>query len=317
MMESSLVDISVVIPIFNEEGNIDIIYNDLREALRSFETYELIFVDDGSYDNSFEKIKQLAKQNRSIKAISFSRNFGHQIAITAGLEVSKGEVVVTMDADGQHPASVISELFSKYEEGFDVVNTIRKYEERPGTFKRMSSSFFYFFINRFSDTTITPASADFRLLSRKAVLAFLRFKEKQRFTRGLVSWMGFEQATVEYNSPKRLSGDSKYSNKKMLRLAGDGITSFTSRPLRLSFYIGLVIALAGFFYAIYALVQYFVGNTVPGWTSLLIVVLILGGTQLISIGILGEYLARVFSEVKNRPLYLVKESIGVDPNEQQ
>jgi glycosyltransferase involved in cell wall biosynthesis len=307
-MTSKQTHISIVIPLLNEDGNIMILYDALLPVVEKISLdYEIIFVDDGSKDDSFEIINQLNKKNNRVLGISLSRNFGHQIALTAGMEHSSGEVVITMDADMQHPPEIIAELYKKYNEGYDIVNTIRTETADSGVFKKATSHFFYKLINNLSDIHIEPAAADFRLMNRKTVNAFLQLKEKDRFTRGIISWLGFKQGMVEYTAPARFSGKSKYSVLKMFRFAADGITSFSAKPLRISFFSGLIVSLIGLLYAIYAVIEYFGGKTIPGWTSILVSVLIIGGVQLISIGIIGEYLARVFNEAKNRPMYLVKQ----------
>lgn len=307
--------ISIVIPLLNEEGNINVLYNALLPVVEKISPdYEIVFVDDGSKDNSFEIINKICEQNNRILGISLSRNFGHQIALTAGMEHTSGAIVVTMDADMQHPPEVILDLYNKYKEGFDIVNTIRTETADSGAFKKVTSSWFYKIINKLSDIHIEPASADFRLMNRKTVNAFLQLKEKDRFTRGLISWMGFKQAMVPYTAPSRFSGKSKYSITKMFRFAADGITSFSAKPLRISFFAGVIVSFIGLLYAIYAIIEYFGGKTIPGWASILVSILLIGGMQLISIGIIGEYLARVFNEAKNRPMYLVKEYTSKDAN---
>jgi len=305
--------ISIVIPLLNEDGNIQVLYKALLPILEKISAdYEIIFVDDGSKDNSFEIITEICQQNNRVLGISLSRNFGHQIALTAGMEHASGEVVVTLDADMQHPPEIIIDLYEKYKEGYDIVNTIRTETADSGVFKKITSHFFYKIINTLSDIHIEPSAADFRLMNRKTVNAFLQLKEKDRFTRGIISWMGFKQAQVEYTAPQRFSGKSKYSVFKMFRFAADGITSFSAKPLRVSFYAGLIVSFIGLLYAIFAVVEYFGGKTTPGWTSTLVSILIIGGLQLISIGIIGEYLARVFNEAKNRPMYLVKQYTSKD-----
>ena len=305
--------ISIVIPLLNEDGNIRVLYDALLPVVEKISPdYEIIFVDDGSKDNSYDCIKQICDQNNRVLGISLSRNFGHQIAITAGMEHASGSVVVTMDADMQHPPEVILDLYSKYKEGYDIVNTIRTETADSGAFKKVTSSWFYRIINNLSDIHIEPAAADFRLMNRKTVSAFLHLREIVRFTRGLISWMGFKQAMVPYTAPSRFSGKSKYSITKMFRFAADGITSFSAKPLRVSFFAGVLVSLIGLLYAIYAVIEYFGGKTIPGWTSLQVSILIIGGIQLISIGIIGEYLARVFNEAKNRPMYFVKEYTSKD-----
>jgi glycosyltransferase involved in cell wall biosynthesis len=303
-------DISIVVPIFNEEKNINILYTELYKVLSTNGyQFEIIFVDDGSKDQSIEVIRGLSQQFNSVKCISLSRNFGHQIALTAGLHAAKGEVVITMDGDLQHPPSVIIEMLSKYDEGYDIVNTIRISNKSESAFKRITSKGFYKVLNFLSDVHIESASSDFRLMNRKTVNAFLTIDEKDRFTRGLVSWLGYKQAFLPYLADKRYAGSTKFSLKKMIHFAFDGITSFSSKPLRISFYVGVVISFTSLLYALYAISSFFEGKNVPGWTSILISVLFIGGIQLISIGIVGEYLARVYNQSKNRPLYLINEII--------
>jgi dolichol-phosphate mannosyltransferase len=300
---------SIVIPVFNEEGNVEALYLSLKKTLQQFGvTYEIIFSDDGSSDKSFSIISRLSQSEPSVRGISLSRNFGHQVALAAGLEHAQAtEAVIMMDADMQHPPEMIPELIRKFQEGYDIVNTVRKTTDGEGFIKRITSKTFYKLLNRLSEVPIESAAADFRLMSRKTVDAFLRMKEKDRFTRGLISWMGFRQAKIYYDAPPRKSGESKYTFKKMFRLAVAGLTSFSAKPLRISFYAGLIFALLGLLYAVFAVIENIRGRTVEGWTSILVSVLIIGGVQLISIGIIGEYLARVFSEAKDRPLYFVKE----------
>jgi glycosyltransferase involved in cell wall biosynthesis len=307
-MKSKQKYFSVVIPLLNEEGNIQVLYEALVPVLEKITAdYEILFVDDGSKDGSFQRIQQISDQNDKVLGISLSRNFGHQIALTAGIEHTCGELVITMDADMQHPPEVIAELYKKYQEGnYDIINTLREETADSSAFKRISSNWFYKLINKLSDIHIEQSAADFRLMNRKTIDAFLQIKEKDRFTRGLISWMGFRQTSISYIAPARFSGKSKYSITKMFRFAADGITSFSARPLRISFFAGLSSSFIGLLYAIFAVIKYFMKETIPGWTSILVCILIIGGIQLISIGIIGEYLARVFNEAKNRPLYLIK-----------
>ena len=306
---SKNVQISVVVPLLNEEGNIPFLYASLIKVLEGLVSdFEILFVDDGSKDHSFQIITDISQTDHRVLGISLSRNFGHQIALTAGLEHASGSVVVTMDADLQHPPEVIADLYKTYKEtGADIVNTIRTETADSSAFKRISSSWFYKIINNLSDIHIEPTAADFRLMNAQTVKAFLQMKEKDRFTRGLISWMGFKQVSIPYSAPPRFSCKTKYSITKMFRFAADGITSFSAKPLRVSFYSGLIVSFIGLLYAIFAVLEYFSGRTIAGWTSILVSILIIGGIQLISIGIIGEYLARVFNEAKNRPLYFVKE----------
>jgi len=303
------VEISLVIPLLNEADNLKHLYHELIITLGKMELeYELIFVDDGSTDNSFQIIKELSIADRRVSGCALSRNFGHQVALLAGIQRAKGNVVVTIDADLQHPPEVIPKLYAEYINGNDIVNTRRTDPPRTGFFKRKSSRLFYHFVNMLADVRIEPASSDFRLMSRKAVECFLQIEERDRFTRGLVSWMGFKQAIVAYEASERFAGQSKYSLTKMIKLGLDGITSFSAKPLRLSFFAGLLLSLFGLLYAIFAIINYFRGATIEGWTSILVTVLVISGFQLISIGVIGEYIARIFNEAKRRPAFFIRET---------
>lgn len=298
--------ISIVIPSFNEENNIALLFKKIKSILLK-ENYECIFVDDGSHDATFENIRKIAAENPEVKGISFSRNFGHQTALLAGLKEAEGDVVIMMDADGQHPPEVIPGLIEQHKQGFEIVNTRRLSTQDTGLAKNMSSKGYYKFINFLTDIKIEPASSDFRLMTRKAVEAFLQIDEKDRFTRGLVSWMGFKQTIVEFTAPPRMTGVSKYTLKKMLSFAWDGITSFSSKPLKFSLFAGIFSLLFGGIYSIYILVMFIMGQTIPGWASMMLVILLLGGIQLLSLGIIGEYLSRIFNEAKNRPHYFIQD----------
>lgn len=301
--------LSIVVPVFNEESVIDFFYSELNKTLEKLsKPYEIIFIDDGSTDQTFEKIKKHSSKDSHIYCISFSRNFGHQIAIYAGLKYASGDIVISMDGDLQHPPEVIPIMLEKHYDGFDIVNTKRIKIKSTFSKKYFFSGLYYKIINRFSDIKIEPDSADFRLMSRKTTDAFLEFNERDRFTRGLVSWMGFKQTVVEYKEPDRHAGTTKFVFVKMLQLALNGLTSFSSKPLRFSFYLGLLIFFLGIVYAIFALINYFMNITVPGWTSILLSVLFIGGIQLLSIGIIGEYIARIFNEAKGRPFFFIKDS---------
>jgi dolichol-phosphate mannosyltransferase len=308
--------ISIVIPVYSEEENIQPVCTDIVASLgentssENGPDFEIIFVDDGSPDRTFEKIEAAAQDDNRIKGIRLSRNFGHQTALLAGLKEAGGDQVIMMDGDGQHPPALIPRLIEKLEEGYDVVNTTRIDARNTGLLKRISSRWFYRVFNALSDTRIEPSSADFRIMNRKALDAFLSIDEHDRFTRGLVSWMGFRQTHLSYQAQERRRGKSKYSLRRMRLFALDGVTSFSSKPLRISMVLGLTAILGGFLYIIYAVVMYFLGQTNPGWTSLLITVLLLGGIQLFSIGILGEYLGRVFHEAKRRPHYFIEKRTG-------
>lgn len=301
--------ISVVIPAFNEAGNVKILSQRICEHLTPFGKYEIIFVDDGSKDATLEEIKEVARANASIKFISFSRNFGHQKALKAGLDHAAGDCVISMDADLQHPPELIKKLIERWKEGFDIVYTIRQDLNNTGFIKKTTSALFYKIINKISDVDIPMGAADFRLMDRKVVDELKKFNENWLFLRGLVSWLGFNQTGIEYTVQNRQFGESKYSLKKMISFALQGITSFSIIPLRASIIVGLFISFLSFLYTIYALFdKFFFKTTVPGWTSILISVLFLGGIQLIFLGVIGEYLGKMFIETKNRPNYIIKEN---------
>ncbi|MBN2812681.1 MAG: glycosyltransferase family 2 protein [Bacteroidales bacterium] len=303
--------ISVIIPLFNEEENLEVLINALIKVLQLMnQSCEIIMVDDGSRDHSFEVVKQLAEQDKRVRGFSLSRNFGHQVALLAGLQQARGNIIITMDADLQHPPEIIPQLIEAFQKGYEIVNTRRIDGKETGQFKKFTSKQFYRLINHIAEVNIPEGSSDFRLMSRKALDAFLQFGERDRFTRGLVSWMGFPQTIVDYECPPRFAGKSKYTLRRMLHFAADGITAFSARPLRIASYTGLVVFFIGLVYAVYAIVKHFNGQTIPGWTSLLVTVLLVGGIQLLSLGIIGEYLARIFHESKSRPLYFIKDQVN-------
>jgi len=301
-------EISLVIPLYNEEENLHALYRELVPVLNDINLRaEVIFVDDGSRDKSFQMVKELSALDNRISGISLSRNFGHQVALTAGMQHARGEMVITLDADLQHPPNEIPRLIEQYDLGFDIVNTRRIDTEEIGFFKKTSSKLFYNLINRISEVPITESSSDFRLMSRKALDSFIQFSERGRFTRGLISWMGYRQTVIDYICPPRFAGKSKYTVRKMLHFAADGVTSFSAKPLRIASYVGVIVFLLGLIYAVFAIIQNLSGKTIPGWTSLLVTVLLLGGIQLLTLGVIGEYLARIFNESKSRPLYFIKD----------
>ncbi|MBQ0736134.1 glycosyltransferase family 2 protein [Aquimarina celericrescens] len=309
----SISKLSIVVPCFNEESNIQELFKELIDVINVLTfSSEVIFVDDGSKDNTFSEIEKISLENKFVSGISLSRNFGHQIALLAGLEKSTGDVVITMDGDLQHPPNIIPELIKKYEDGYDIVNTRRIDPESISFFKKKTSTLFYTIINKLSDIKVEPFSADFRLMSRETVNAFLSIKEHDRFTRGLVSWIGFNQGVVEYKANSRFSGKSSYTFKKMIKLAINGITTMSSKPLRISLYLGLIFFITGIIYAAFILYNYFTGVNVEGWTSILITILVLGGIQLLILSIIGEYVSRIFNETKSRPLYLIKKKTGTN-----
>lgn len=305
--------LSIVIPCYNEEMLITETVSRLKqfsEKLKDTEV-EFIFIDDGSTDKTREVIKSYSHQDHRIKLIGFSRNFGHQIAVTAGIDAAAGEAVVLIDADLQDPPEIIHEMIAKWLEGYDVVYGTRI--ERPGEsfFKLATASIFYRFLNRLSDVFIPLDTGDFRLMGRNVVETIKAMPEMHRFVRGMVSWAGFKQIAIPYKREKRFAGESKYPMRKMLRFAIDGILSFSTKPLQLSVGLGMLSATLALFGIVYALIMRLLTNIwVEGWTALMIAVLFMGGIQLISIGILGEYIGRIFDEIKHRPLYVIEEYIG-------
>lgn len=303
---------SIVVPVFNEGSVIDELLRRLLKVMDTFkEPFEVIFVDDGSSDDTFKKITEWAGKREEVRALKFSRNFGHQIAITAGIDAASGDAVIVMDGDLQHPPELIPEMIGEWRKGYNIINTIRQETEGIPLKKKLFSKAFYKLINLDSEVLIQPDAADFRLMDRASCEAFKALREQDRFVRGLTSWIGFKQTNIPYRADARHSGQSKYSFSKMLRFAINGITSFTTLPLKAVGVFGLVVAAISFIYAAYALyVRLVLDIAVEGWTSLLMGVLFLGGVQLISIGVLGAYIARIFRQVKNRPLYIVQEKVG-------
>ncbi len=299
--------ISIIIPVYNEQENISPLCEALNHHVKV--EYELIFVDDGSTDNTFLEIEQQSIQDSRVKCISLSRNFGHQNALMAGMEFCTGDTVVLMDGDLQHPPSLIPQMLQQLENGCDIVNTKRKVTQNIGIGKATLSRLFYVFINFLSETRIEPNVADFKAFNRKVLNSILSFKERELFLRGIFSWIGFKTTTIDFEAPDRQFGRTKYSFTRMMKLALKGTTSFSFKPLRVALLVGSIVSLAAFAFAIYALVVYYQGRTVPGWASIIIAIMLLGGTQLLAIGLLGEYIASLFIEAKKRPLYLVNKTI--------
>ena len=301
--------LSLVIPSYNEKGNIHFIYGEIMNCHleKIIPELEIIYVDDGSIDGTFGEIRKLSQKDNRVQGVQFSRNFGKPVAILAGLKESTGDLVITLDTDGQHPPALIPELISEQKKGFDIINTKRLPSSETGWFERFLSGCYYRILNVFSEIKVEPFSTDFRLMTRNAVNAFLDLDERNRYTNGLVSWIGFRQSIINYHSPGRHAGKSKFNLRKLFRLGMDGITSFSTRPIRISFMIGLFVFILGLIYAIYSFFNFFFGHTTPGWTSLMIVLLLLGGIQLLSLGIIGEYISRIFSESKRRPHYFFQD----------
>lgn len=305
---------SFLIPVYNEEQTLPELHRRMCALLEQLDGgAEVILVDDGSRDDSYRIMTELNSQDPRFKILRFSRNFGHQIAITAGMDHASGQAVIIMDADLQDPPEVVLEMIKRWREGCDIVYGVR--EERAGeTFvKRWTATAFYRLLRKLTDLDIPVDVGDFRLVDRKALDAFNRMREHSRYVRGMFSWIGYEQCGVTYHRSERFAGQTKYPLAKMMKLAMDGILGFSTVPLRLGLYAGLIVAGLSFVVGIWAAVLKLMGvHTIPGWASLLTVVTFLGGVQLMLVGLLGEYVSRIYEEVRARPLYLVRESRGLE-----
>src|SRR5579871_2070530 len=314
MQHSTNPVLSVVVPLYNEAGNVAPLLARLGEVLdglRDRTDYEIVLVDDGSTDATAAAVRAEMQRRRNVVFVRLSRNFGHQLAATAGLEIARGQAVVLMDGDLQDPPELIEAFLQKWREGYDVVYAVRRMRPGESRFKLFTARVFYRIIKRLTKVSIPVDAGDFRLMSRRVVDALRRSPERNRFLRGMVSWVGFNQTAVEYDRDVRYAGKTKYPLSKMMRFAMDGITSFSDVPLRFASYFGLSVSAIAFLYAIYVIVSK-VFNVrplayTPGWASTIVAVLFLGGVQLMSLGILGEYLGRVYDEVKGRPLYLISD----------
>lgn len=305
---------SIVVPVFNEEDNLEYLYKRLTKIMESVVTeYEIIFVDDNSKDKSLEILESLNQKDSRVKIIKFSRNFGHQAAITAGLDYAQGDGVIMMDADLQDPPEVIPLLIRKHEEGYDIVYTEREVRKGETIFKRWTASLFYRIMKCLTDIEIPLDSGDFRLISKRVLNSLKGMHEKNRFLRGLISWVGYKQIGIKYQRDARYAGKTKFTFKKMLEFAIDAVSSFSHIPLRIATLSGFVVSFISCFLLLWVVFTYikYAGGPVPGWASLMVCVLFIGGVQLIAIGIIGEYLGRIYDEVKNRPMYILDKTIGV------
>jgi len=299
--------ISVVIPAYCEEGNIPVIFDKLQEVLNEYK-YEVIFVNDASSDNTLSAIKLLSDENDNVKYLSFSRNFGHQAALRAGLNKAKGAAVISMDADLQHPPEILPQMIKLWKEGNEVVFTKRIDGKETSFFKKITSLIFYKSLNLLSEVHLEAGTADFRLLDRKVVDVINKMKEKEIFFRGMIPWVGFKSYGLEYQVQKRHWGRSSYTLKKMLSLAVSGLTSFSTKPLTIAVYLGFLVSGVSFLYLLYALVIKVLNlGADSGWTSVIGSILLLGGVQLISLGIIGQYIAKIYDQVRDRPGYIVSE----------
>jgi glycosyltransferase involved in cell wall biosynthesis len=308
-MTSESRKISIVVPVFNEAGNIPALHKELSVQLASLPySNEFVFVDDGSTDGSLQVLKGLSKQNDNVYYIELSRNFGHQYALKAGLDVANGDCVISMDCDLQHPPEVVLKLIKKWEEGYDVVYTRRHPNKNLSWVKRQTSALFYFFMDKISDLKLESGTADFRLMNRNVLDAFSHLNESELFIRGLVKWAGFKQTAIEYEPRERYSGQTKYNLKRMLSFAFRGITAFSVRPLQMIAYLGIILFLISMILVPYALVSYMMGKAVSGWTSLMISVIFFGSLQLLMTGVLGLYISKLVIQSKQRPHYFVRDT---------
>jgi len=311
--------LSLVLPVFNEAEVIPELHEALQSFLKELATdTEVIFVDDGSKDATFDLLKDLALKDARYRILSFSRNFGHQAAITAGVDHARGEAVVVMDADLQDPPSVVLEMMKMWREGFDVVYGKRRSRAGETFFKKITAKIFYRMFAAMIPIEVPLDTGDFRLMSRRVVLTLRALRETHRFVRGMVSWIGFKQTAVLYDRPARVAGETKYPLRKMVRFAIDGITSFSILPLRFSTYLGMTVATFSVLYAIYAVIDRFVlHHTVPGWTTTVVLIALLASVQLLMIGILGEYIGRIYEAVKLRPLYVVRDRVNLERDDDE
>ncbi len=307
--------ISVVIPAHNEEENIIVIVDRIEKVFTSLHyNFEIVVVDDGGTDKTLAVIEQLAKERDNFFYIEFSRNFGHQPALKAGLDYAKGDCVISLDADLQHPPEMFKQMLEKWEEGYEIVYTRREEDKTLPLKKRKTSYYFYKLLNSLSDIEIEAGTADFRLLDRRAVDIFKTFKENDLFIRGLVKWLGFKQYAIDYIPDKRFAGASKYNLSKMRRLAIQGVTSLSVKPLHTAVYLGFFFSFTSLLYIPYVLYSFYEGQEVSGWASLIMTVAFFGGLQLIILGIIGIYIGKMFMQTKNRPNYIIRSSNIPDIN---
>lgn len=302
-------ELSIIIPIYNEEGNLNLLYERISKVAGGItDRYELIFINDGSKDNSLPMVMALAAKDEHVRYINFSRNFGHQIAVTAGIDHCKGEAVAIIDADLQDPPELIVELYNKMKEGYQVVYARRKSRSGESFLKKFTAKMFYRILAKITSIKIPVDTGDFRIMHRKIIDVLKQMPEQQKYLRGQIAWAGFNQTYILYDRDERHAGSTGYTYKKMIRFALDGITGFSNLPLKFATIAGFIVSGVTFLVSLYALYARFIAKDyVPGWTSLILAVLFIGGVQLISIGIIGEYMSRMSANVRNRPLYIVDE----------
>jgi polyisoprenyl-phosphate glycosyltransferase len=309
--------LSVVVPLRDEEEILPALAARLAAVLDGLQgTWEVVLVDDGSTDGTYGLAVELHSRDPRFKVARLSRGFGHQVALTAGLDLARGEAVVTMDGDLQHPPEVIPELVARWEAGDEIVYAVMEERQGESRFKDLTARWFYRVLRGLSEIDVPTAAGDFRLVDRRALEAFTAMRESNRYLRGMFSWVGFRQSGIAYTSPPRPAGRSKYSRVRMFRLAGDAVIGFSSRPLRIGLNLGFVVSALSILFGISAVVSKIAGVfVVPGWTSIMVLVGVVGGIQLVVLGIIGEYIAHIFDEVKRRPLYVVSRLHGIEPED--
>ena len=302
--------LSIVVPVYNEEKSIRLMYDRLIASMSSISSnFEIIYVNDGSRDNSFLELVKLSNEDERVKYINFSRNFGHQIAVTAGLDLSKGDAVVIIDGDLQDPPEVIPEMYAKHKEGFEVVYGQRLKRKGESFFKKITAKYFYRILKKITNVNIPVDTGDFRLIDRKIVNDLKNMPEQNKFLRGQIAWLGYRQTSVFFERDERKFGETGYPFSKMLKFALDGITGFSDVPLQFVTKTGIFISFISFLIILYAIFSHFIlERTITGWTSLIISSMFIGGVQLISIGIIGEYISRINKNVQNRPLYIIDQT---------
>lgn len=302
--------ISFVIPVYNEQENVAELHRRICAAMeREPYGFEIVFVDDGSTDDTFEKIEEVHKSDARVVCLSFSRNFGREAALVAGMDACGGDAVIMMDGDLQHDPELAPAMIRQWESGYEVVSMVRERTVGAGFFKSFTSSMFYFIINRIGNIEIERNATDFRLLDSSVVRSLRNVRERTRFTRGLVGWIGFRKVSIPYTAEPRYAGEAKYNARKMIGLALDAVVSFSTFPLRISTFLGLFAILFGFGYFVFGMYSKIKGVAVPGWTSLMVIMTVMGGTQLVGLGLMGEYMARIYEETKKRPLYIVRREL--------
>lgn len=315
-MSSELV-YSIVVPVFNEEEVISVTYERLKKVMDATgQPYELLFVNDGSADKTAQILSEICQEDTDVKLINFSRNFGHQIAISAGMDNALGQAIVVIDADLQDPPELILQMIEKWKEGYEVVYATRKQRKGETFFKKWTAAMFYRLLKSITDVDIPVDTGDFRLIDRKVCNIMTNFTEKNRFVRGLVSWVGFRQTAVEYVREERFAGETKYPLRKMIKLSLDAMTSFSHKPLKLAIYLGFSFSSISFLYLLFAIFErLFTPYTVPGWTSIMATSLFFNGIILTILGIIGEYIGRIYDETKDRPLYIIGSKAGFNRGE--